>query len=73
MISLYMDPPFTYQEILSLLIKSNEDKTVYEEHIKQLKQQIYNLKKEVETVKSNYATIKRNELLLISVLEKSKM
>jgi hypothetical protein len=61
-----MEPLPTYQEILSELFKTTKQN-------KDLKQQMEQLKYELYKIKSAYAVVKKNELLLVSVLQQSKL
>jgi hypothetical protein len=68
-----MNSPPSYHEILSALIKTKKYKYEIELQNYELKQQMEQLKQELYTLKSSYATVKKNELLLVSILQQSKL
>jgi hypothetical protein len=68
-----MDPPPSYHEILSSLIKVNKCKYELEIQNYDLKKQMEQLKQELHTIKSAYTIVKKNELLLVSILQQSKL
>jgi hypothetical protein len=68
-----MEPPASYHEVLSRLITANKRNHELVLQNKELKQQMDQLKQELYHIKSAYAIVKKNELLLVSVLEQSKL
>ena len=68
-----MDPPPTYCDLMTTLILANKQNLSLEFQVKELKQQMEQLKYELYKIKSAYAAVKKNELLLVSVLQQSKL
>jgi hypothetical protein len=68
-----MDPPPSYHKILSRLITVNNRKYELEVQNYDLKKQMEQLKQELYTIKTAYSTVKKNELLLVSILQQSKL
>jgi uncharacterized small protein (DUF1192 family) len=64
-----MEPPPSYQEILSLLKKESIRNQELEQRVKELQQYLDQTKTELNKVKSSYSVVKKNELMLVSLLQ----
>ena len=66
-----MDPPPTYQEILSEFAKSNKHNLELELQVQDLKQQLEETKQKLNIVNIGYTKAKKNEVLLTSLIQSS--
>ena len=64
-----MEPPPSYQEILSLLKKESIRNQELEQRVKELQQYLDQTNMELNKVKSLYTVVKKNELMLVSLLQ----
>jgi hypothetical protein len=64
-----MEPPPSYQEVLSLLKKESIRNQELEKRVKELQYYLDQTKIELDKVKSSYSVVKKNELMLVSLLQ----
>jgi hypothetical protein len=64
-----MEPPPSYQEILSLLKKESIRNQELEQRVKELQQYLDQTIMELNKVKSAHTVVKKNELMLVSLLQ----
>jgi hypothetical protein len=64
-----MEPPPSYQEVLSLLKKESIRNQELEKRVKELQYYLDQTKIELDKVKSYYSVVKKNELMLVSLLQ----
>jgi hypothetical protein len=64
-----MEPPPSYQEILSLLKKESIRNQELEQRVKELQQYLHQTNMELDKIKSSYSVVKKNELMLVSLLQ----
>jgi hypothetical protein len=64
-----MEPPPSYQQILSLLKKESNRNQELEQRVKELQQYLDQTNMELNKVKSAHTVVKKNELMLVSLLQ----
>jgi hypothetical protein len=64
-----MEPPPSYQQILSLLKKESIRNQELEQRVRELQQYLDQTKTELDKVKSSYSVVKKNELMLVSLVQ----
>ena len=65
-----MEPPPSYQEILSDLKQTKIRNQELERRVKELQQYLDQTKNDYDTLKKVYTVVKKNEMLVISLLSK---
>ena len=65
-----MEPPPSYQEILSDLKQTKIRNQELEQRVKELQQYLDQTKNDYDTLKKVYTVVKKNEMLVISLLSK---
>jgi hypothetical protein len=64
-----MEPPPSYQEILSLLKKESIRNQELEQRVKELQYYLDQSKNDCANLKKAYTVVKKNELMLVSLLQ----
>ena len=64
-----MEPPPSYQQILSLLKKESIRNQELEQRVKEIQQYLEQSNIELNKIKSAYTVVKKNELMLVSLLQ----
>ena len=65
-----MEPPPSYQQILSELKKATIRNQELEHRVQELQQYLEHTKVELDKTKYAYAVVKKNELMLVSLVSK---